>query len=212
MAETFDILRDLKNAGKLEINPLGIDKRFTDEEKIIVNVARTQKDQKLFGGGPIQKFSDALLISNYGQVALAKKILEGTGFLPDSRKSIKDIMDKRMINSDLLLEIGKETGQGGVLTGQYKKTQNVFHNFLRELPRVTIGTAADIIADPLTWLAGVGIVRRATAGLAAVLGKGIRQVPKGAETLSFMNRTFNLPSRRRSPELNEAIVRRKVDE
>lgn len=212
MATTFEILSGLKSAGQIETNPLGKVGFTNEDERLIANVARTQKDQGLFGGGPIQKFSDTLLIGNYAQVAASKKILEASGMLSPTEDNVGDIMSKRRINADLLEEIGRETGKGGLLTGQYQASESVFQNFLKELPRATLGTFLDIVADPLTYLAGVGLVKRAVSGIGGVAKVGIKALPKGEESLSFLARNFLRPSQRRPAELTDVIIRRKVAE
>ena len=101
--------------------------------------------------------------------------LEKTGILKDTGASpIKSIKNEAS-NIDLLKRVGEERG-GGVLTGQYKPTQSVFGNFVKELPVTTIGTLADVFADPLFVLGKVGQIAKGTKKIGEAIKVGATKV------------------------------------
>ncbi len=211
MGAAADAIIEFKRAKEQEAKG-GIKLPLVGDEAMIARIARTQEDLKIFGGGPLQKFSDVLLLGQYSQVAVSQKVLEAVGFLEPTDDEIGDLIKKRYSNSDLLTKIGKETGKGGLLTGRYKATQSVFHNFLRELPRATVGLAADILLDPMTYLFGFGLVQRALKPFLRPVARVAKLIPGIEKAGGYIGKKFLLPSLRQSPELRAASIQRKVAE
>src|SRR3990167_11265804 len=102
-------------------------------------------------GGAIGAVGKVLTASQAATAALTEQGLEATGVLKQTNVDFGKAVNESKSNIELLKRVGTETGKGGVLTGQYKATESVFGNFIRELPSATLGTAADLIFDPLNY-------------------------------------------------------------
>ena len=102
-------------------------------------------------GGTIGAVGKVLTAPQAATTALTEQGLEATGVLKQTNVDFGKAVNESKSNIELLKRVGTETGKGGVLTGQYKATESVFGNFIRELPSATIGTAADLIFDPLNY-------------------------------------------------------------
>ena len=119
--------------------------------------------------------------------------LEKTGILKDTGASPLKSIKNEASNIDLLKRVGEERG-GGVLTGQYKPTQSVFGNFVKELPVTTIGTLADVFADPLFVVGKLGKVAEATGKAGQALKAGYtnlsKEIPAVQKVGDMLGRAF----------------------
>ncbi len=204
-------LQEAKRADMVQANPYSpID--FVFEERQLAELARTKDEMRLFKGGTINKFMDALSIGSFAQVAVTRKVLEGAGVLNPTDKGVWELMQERKFNTDLLSMIGNESGKGGIFTGQYDATESFMYNFVRELPRATVGVAADIFVDPLTYLSATGVIKRTVTAPVKKVSPMIKKVPALQKSADFMKRNF-VPAYLRQPkELRQAVVSRKIAE
>lgn len=67
-------------------------------------------------GGLIGKVGHALNIGQYAQMGATTELLEKTGVLKETPKTIKGAFKAEASNIELLKRIGSETGGGGLLT------------------------------------------------------------------------------------------------
>ncbi|MDD5178318.1 MAG: hypothetical protein PHT54_03515 [Candidatus Nanoarchaeia archaeon] len=151
-----------------------------------------KKTIKSFGGA----IGTAGRILSAGQQAvtgLAEKGLEKIGVLkPTSTSGLIGGIKEQKSNIELLRRVGSETGQGGLLTGQYTPSTSVFGNFIRELPVTTIGIAGDIFLDPLFALGKIGAVAKTTEKI----GEGIKIGAKSlAEEIPAVQKVGNMLGR-----------------
>lgn len=147
-------------------------------------VSQPQKQDGIIGktiksfGGAIGTVSNVLLAGQRATTGLIEKGLEKVGVLKPKTEGLGIVqgIKEQKSNIELLKRIGEERG-GGLLTGQYTPSTSVFGNFVKELPVTTIGIAGDIFLDPLTYLAGAGIVKKAIG----LIGK---EIEVGAKALA----------------------------
>ena len=171
-------------------------------------------------GGAVGALGKALLIGQETVTGLATKTLEKIGALKPTTKGlgIKEAIQTNASNVGLLQRLGKEndlTGIGAILTGNYKPTTSVFGNFVRELPVTTIGITADIFLDPLTYLGGAGIIKRATGDVGKVIqvaGKSLAEKIPAIQTMGdALGRAFLVRYGQR-PEFQSLDIQRKIQE
>ena len=205
MATAFqDALRDYTQGNTL------------DETQLTIQSALgpARKEQGYFSGGAIERFADVLNFGNFVQTALFTKMLESQGVLKKTDKSFWETVKEKQFNEELLTNIGNATSGGGVWTGQYRASQNVWSNFLREIPRVTLGLAVDIFLDPLFFLSKLGvpsktfsIAKRATASRVKAFEKRI-----GKQPITFMAKKILRPSQFLPDDIKEGFARIKAKE
>ena len=185
---------------------------FLREERQLAERVRTENQMKLFGGGPVNKLIDGLSLGTFAQVAISRKVFEGAGMLPATDKNVWELMNEKYYNAELLEDIGKHTQTGGVLTGQYKASEDILSNLARELPRSSVGLVADIALDPLTYLGGLGLLKKPAKFISKKIKPTIERSPQLKKTAETITRQF-VPSYLRQPEdLRMAVIERKIME
>lgn len=129
----------------------------------------------------IGKVFNVLLAPQRATSGLIHKGFESAGLLPPTTNGsgIVEGVKNKLSNIDTLTSLGTENKPfsnpiARVVTGQYTPTQSVWGNFWHELPKATVGTAADLILDPSLALGKLGVIGKATEGI----GKGISTVAK----------------------------------
>ena len=150
--------------------PTGRFDAIKPEEKSLLSKAATKI------GGAIGTAGHILSAGQQATTGLAEMGLEKAGVLKDTGAGpIKAVREQRS-NIGLLKRIGEETGKGGVLTGQYEPSKSVFGNFINEVPVTTIGTIADIYADPLFVLGKAGKIKAATGKAGEAIKHGFTKI------------------------------------
>lgn len=171
-------------------------------------------------GGTVGALGKVLLAPQAATTALINKGLEKLGILEPKTKGlgVKEAVSKSTSNTELLRRIGKEkntTGIAALLTGNYRPTTSVFGNFVRELPVTATGLAADIFLDPLTYLGGAGLVKRATTGIGKAVQAGTHvladKVPAIQQMGDALGRLF-LTRYGQRPEFQALDIQRKISE
>lgn len=155
-------------------------------------------------GGLVMDVFDLLSTGQFAVTGLSESLLEDTGILRETGANIKTGMKERRSNIDLLQRIGRETRQGGVLTGVYEPSTSVARNFVYELPSTFIGLAGDLILDPLLFVGKLGKAGKAAAGTEELgkisggvmrnVGKAISfaraEIPAAERAFAFMERNL----------------------
>lgn len=146
-------------------------------------------------GGLVGAAGRLLTTTQAATTGLIEKGLEKVGVLkPRADTGIIPAIQKQESNIDLLRRVGQETGKGGVFTGQYTPSQSVFGNFIHEIPVATEGVLADIFLDPLTYVGGFGLVKRATTAVGGLVKEGAttlaHEIPAVQKMGDILGRAF----------------------
>jgi hypothetical protein len=168
-------------------------------------------------GGAIGAVGRVLTAGQSATAGLIEKGLEKVGILKPKTKGlgIVEAVKEQKSNIQTLKRIGEETGQGGLLTGQYTPSTSIFGNFVRELPSTAIGLTADIFLDPLLVIGKLGAVAKGTKAI----GKGIEtgakalaeEIPAVQKVGDMLGRAF-LTRYGQSEAFKNLDIARKVEE
>lgn len=166
-------------------------------------------------GGAVGKIGEALTLGQKATTGLIEKGLEKLGILKPSTAGPSQAIKTNESNIDVLRRVGTETGQGGLLTGQYTRTTSVFGNFLNELPVTFAGTLGDVLLDPLNLLAGAGVISKATKGIGGAVKAGAKvaaeNIPAVQKVGDALGKLFITRYGQR-PEFKGLDIARKVSE
>lgn len=175
-----------------------------------------KKTLKSFGGA-VGAFGKMLSIPQRATTGFIEKGLEKVGVLESKTEGlgIKAGIKEEKSNVELLKRIGRETGMGGLLTGQYTPTTSWAGNFVRELPVTITGTLADIFVDPLFIVSKPGLVAKGTRETGKLLEKGFAviadEVPAVQKIGNILGRAFLTRFGQRE-EFKSLDITRKVEE
>ena len=167
-------------------------------------------------GGTVGFLGDILSTGQYGAMSAIQTAL---GLEKD--KSFKEKFFSKPTGKDVLRQIGLKDKEKGIstptskiLTGNYEPSESVLKNFFKEIPSTILGTAGDIVLDPLTLLSGLGLVKKGTTAVKeGVVKPTIGALEKTVTGGKIVNKTGELfIPRYGQPELFKSLDRARLAE
>lgn len=164
-------------------------------------------------GGTVGFLGDILSTGQH----LAMSTLQTVAGL-EKDKSFGQKFSANPTGKDVLRQLGEKSKPsstvGKLVTGTYEPSESVVKNFFKELPSTVLGTAGDIILDPLTFLSGFGLVKKGTTAVKeSVVKPAINALEKTATGAKVVNKTGEwLVPRYGQPELFKSLDRARLAE